>query len=250
MVESREIDAAIVRETLLTRLSQRGIPAHARAMLYRQHRMVAAIGDLVSTVFYDGRLESVNDHKAPPSVNQWLPKPVAWYSTFKEADRGEQKAPNGSWINPLEAKWTRILLDRLEFYAAAHAPKHGTDQQVEALRVVVLTGYSAQRTHLENALSSEHRAHLDLEFHTVDAYQGREADVVVFSITRSKRQAKAGFLAERERINVALSRARYGLCIVGDADFCRALGGQSALSEVREYIENHPDSCLLKEGVK
>lgn len=183
-------------------------------------------------------------------MTQWLPKPVVWYSTSKEPDRSEQKASNGSWMNPLEAKWTRLLLDRLEFYAAAHAPKHGSDQPVEPLKVVVLTGYSAQRTHLENALQSEHRPHLEFEFHTVDAYQGREADVVVFSITRSNRQGKAGFLAERERINVALSRARYGLCVIGDADFCRALGGQSALSEVREYIENHPDTCLLKEGVK
>ena len=250
MVESREIDAAVVRETLLTRFSQRGIPDHARAMLYRQHRMVPAIGDLVSTVFYEGRLESVGEHKAPPPVTQWLAKPVVWYSTSKEPDRSEQKASNGSWMNPLEAKWTRLLLDRLEFYAAAHAPKHGSDQPVEPLKVVVLTGYSAQRTHLENALQSEHRPHLDFEFHTVDAYQGRESDIVVFSITRSNRQGKAGFLAERERINVALSRARYGLCVIGDADFCRALGGQSALSEVREYIENHPDTCLLKEGVK
>lgn len=250
MVESREIDAAVVRETLLTRLSQRGIPGHARAMLYRQHRMVTAIGNLVSTVFYEGRLESVGEQKAPPPVTQWLPKPIVWYSTSKESDRGEQKASNGSWMNPLEAKWTRLLLDRLEFYAAAHAPKHGSDQPMEPLKVVVLTGYSAQRTHLENALQSEHRPHLEFEFHTVDAYQGREADVVVFSITRSNRLGKAGFLAERERINVALSRARYGLCVIGDADFCRALGGQSALSEVREYIENHPDTCLLKEGVK
>ena len=58
---------------------------------------------------------------------------------------------------------------------------------------------------------------------TVDAYQGREADLVMFSITRSNRQGKAGFLSERERINVALSRARYGLCLVGDADFCKTL---------------------------
>ncbi len=250
IVESKEIDAAVVRETLLARLSNRGIPEHARAMLYRQHRMIPGIGDLVSTVFYEGRLESAGQHQVPAPITQWLPKPVVWYSTSKETDRTEQKAPNGSWMNPLEAKWTRLLLDRLEFYAAAHAPKHGSDLPYEPIKVVVLTGYSAQRNHLENALQAEPRPHLDLEFHTVDAYQGREADVVVFSVARSNRQHKAGFLAERERINVALSRARYALCLIGDADFCRALGGQSALVEVREYIENHPDTCVLQEGVR
>ena len=219
-------------------------------MLYRQHRMIPAIGCLVSTVFYDGRLESVGGQKVPPAVSQWLSEPVLWYSTSKQPDRFEQKAMNGSWMNPLEAKWTRQLLDRLEFYAAAHAPKHDRESRVLPLSVVVLTGYSAQRNHLENALNSESRPHLEVEFHTVDAYQGREADVVLFSVTRSNRQGMAGFLSERERINVALSRARYALCIVGDADFCRDLGQRSALAEVREYIVNHADGCLLKEGVQ
>lgn len=250
MVESRDIDAAVVRETLLARLANRGIPTHARAMLYRQHRMVPAIGGLVSTVFYDGRLESAGGQVVPVSITQWLAKPVVWFSTSKQSDRSEQRAVNGSWMNPLEAKWTRLLLDRLEFYAAAHAPKHASEPRAEPLKVVLLTGYSAQRNHLENALGAEHRPHLDVEFHTVDAYQGREADVVVFCVTRSNRHGKAGFLSERERINVALSRARYALCIIGDADFCRELGGQSALAEVREYIENHPEESLLKEGVQ
>ncbi|MEY3773610.1 MAG: hypothetical protein RLZZ129_390 [Verrucomicrobiota bacterium] len=250
MVESKEIDPTVVRETLLARLSNRGIPAHARAMLYRQHRMVPGIGSLVSTVFYNGELENAGEPKVPPPIAQWLEqRPIVWHSTSKENDRSEQRANNGSWMNPLEAKWTRVLLDRLEFFASAHAPKHGSGLPLEPIKVVVLTGYSAQRSHLENALQSEPRPHLDVEFHTVDAYQGREADVVVFSVTRSNRQGKAGFLAERERINVALSRARFGLCLVGDAEYCRSLGGQSALSEVLEYIQSHPDSCRLKEGI-
>lgn len=246
----RDIDPSVVRETLLARLSGRQIPAHARAMLYRQHRMVPAIGDLVSSVFYEGKLESVGDHAIPPAISQWLSKPVVWFSTSKDTDRREQRSSNGSWLNQLEAKWIRILVDRLEFFAGAHAPKHGATGAYEPVRVVVLTGYSAQRYHLEAALASADPKHVSLEFHTVDAYQGRESDVVVFSVTRSNSQNKAGFLAERERINVALSRARFGLCIVGDADFCRGLGGDSALSSVREYVEGHPDTCLLKEGVK
>ena len=249
-IEAREIDTALVRETLLTRLSNRGIPDHARAMLYRQHRMVPAIGGLVSTVFYERRLESVGGKAVPLSIAQWQPKAVVWHSTSKQADRSEQRALNGSWMNPLEAKWTRQLLDRLDFYVTAHTPKHDPENKPAPLKVVVLTGYSAQRNHLENALGSEARPNLEVDFHTVDAYQGREADVVVFSVTRSNRDGKAGFLSERERINVALSRARYALCIVGDADFCRDLGGQSALAEVREYIENHGDDCLLKEGIQ
>lgn len=250
MVESKEIDQSIIRETLLSRLANRKLPPHSRAILKQQHRMVPAIGSLVSTVFYESALENAGEHKVSAAVSQWAEKPVIWYSTSRENTREEQRAHNGSWMNPLEASWTRILLDRLEFYAAAHAPKHTQDQPTEPIQVVVLTGYSAQRSHLENALRSEPRPHLRIEFHTVDAYQGREADVVVFSVTRSNRQGKAGFLSERERINVALSRAKHALCIIGDADFCHGLGGQSSLSEVRQYVQNHPQDCVLKEGIK
>jgi superfamily I DNA and/or RNA helicase len=94
-------------------------------------------------------------------------------------------------------------------------------------------------------LAAESRPHLDVEVHTVDAYQGREADLVILSVTRSNKTRQSGFLGERERINVALSRARFALWIVGDADFCRDLGATSPLAEVRDYIEAHAGDCAI-----
>jgi serine/threonine protein kinase/flagellar biosynthesis GTPase FlhF len=242
------IDSEIVKETLLARLDRLELPAHSQAMLTQQHRMVPAIGNLVSTIFYGGKLESVHnpDREIPDSLGAVVSAPVAWFSTSREKYRREQ-SPNGSFFNPLESEWTATLLGRLEFYhARSTQPKNATRKK---LKVAVLTGYAAQRGHLTQRIADESCPNLEIECHTVDSYQGREADVVIFSITRSNIHGRAGFLSSLERINVALSRARYALWIIGDADFCRDLGGATPLADVLRYIETHSTDCLVKEGI-
>jgi superfamily I DNA and/or RNA helicase len=120
---------------------------------------------------------------------------------------------------------------------------------VRRTRVIVLTGYSGQRGRIESVLAQD-RAQwqfIDVECHTVDAYQGREADLVVFSVTRSNAEGRPGFLNETARINVALSRGRDGLCLVGDAGFCRDLGIASPLARVLDYMKTHGDTCLIED---
>jgi serine/threonine protein kinase len=240
LLAEKGIDRDVVGETLLGRLTRLGMPPHAKAMLTRQHRMTPAIGNMVSTVFYDGLLQSVGGQTLPRSITQVFPSPVTWITTSRHAHRSEQRS-NSSYINPLEARSIRKILDRLEFLQ-----KHQSKGTAAApIKVAILTGYSAQRTHLDSILAAESRPHLDVEVHTVDAYQGREADLVILSVTRSNKTRQSGFLGERERINVALSRARFALWIVGDADFCRDLGATSPLAEVRDYIEAHAGDCAI-----
>jgi superfamily I DNA and/or RNA helicase len=115
--------------------------------------------------------------------------------------------------------------------------------------IAVLTGYAAQLKLLEKRLARESKKwqNLTVECNTVDAFQGREADIAVYSVTRSNKKGEIGFLRATERLNVALSRGKVGLVIVGDHHFCRT-SGKHPLSKVLDYIESHRQNCILKEA--
>jgi superfamily I DNA and/or RNA helicase len=71
--------------------------------------------------------------------------------------------------------------------------------------------------------------------------------MLVFSVTRSDVKG-LGFLREMERINVALSRGKELLAIVGDHQFCQEADGQSnPLKSVLDYIRGNPSTCALEE---
>ena len=88
--------------------------------------------------------------------------------------------------------------------------------------------------------------HLEIECSTIDTVQGREADVIIFSVTRSNEDLRAGFLGEIRRINVGLSRARELLIIVGDDEFVRRAPGAEPLCRVLRYIDQHSEDCGFK----
>ena len=83
---------------------------------------------------------------------------------------------------------------------------------------------------------------------SVDSVQGRESDLALFSVTRSNTNGVLGFLgaAYWRRINVALSRARFGLTIVGDLPFAQSSHG--GLRDVANYMKEHPNDCEIREA--
>jgi serine/threonine protein kinase len=236
LLKEHDLSERDVRETMLDRLLEH-LPEQCTTLLSLQHRMVPEIGDLISTCFYGGTLES-----APSSRPNWmtraLEKPVVWYTTSREQNPYEVTVGT-SRANNLEARVIKRLLERINFCAtAAH----------ERVSVAVLSGYLAQLTTIERQIADSRDlwTHLQLDVSSIDSFQGRECDILIYSVTRSNPQRKLGFLREERRLNVALSRARFGLILVGDHVFAKAAGDiANPFHDVIDFIERHEQSCVL-----
>ena len=231
-----EIESEEAAESLFERL-RRLLPEGCQRMLKKQYRMVPAIGRLISDCFYDGKVESAA--RAPdPRLLFVTGRAVTWISTRYLDDRREERAEE-SFVNSAEVDRILDLLTEIE------EAVFDSDDRVS---VRLLSGYSAQVRLLDRAIDrSQHSfPHLEVECSTIDTVQGREADVVIFSVTRSNEAERAGFLGEFARINVALSRARELLVIVGDDEFVRRAPGAKPLREALLHIEQYPEECAFQ----
>jgi len=153
--------------------------------------------------FYEGKLTTataVLQRKPEP----WLAK-SGLGGSYRIFDVNGREARDGNSIyNNLEVDAVLALLKRL--FAAGDGMES---------RVAVIAPYKAQVTRVRSQLASEFgdKTAARVEVGTVDAFQGQENDIIIFSCTRSGRQV--GFLSDTRRCNVALTRARLGLYIVG-----------------------------------
>ncbi|KGC91694.1 tyrosine kinase family protein [Burkholderia pseudomallei] len=208
--------------------------------LFEQRRMCSTIGHLVSRSFYENKLENVRgDEERNEVVARIYPTPVVWLSTSKLSTRSETLVPGDTYENGTEA---HEVIEQLKAIA-----RH-TRKAKEPIEVAVIAAYSAQVTLLRDTIAQQIGQHdgFTVEVNTVDAFQGREADICLYSVTRSNDEDKIGFQREKERLNVALSRARDALVIVGDAKFCHRIKGQNPFREVIDYIYANPDFCTMR----
>ena len=228
-------------ETLFDYLLKKLPESHSK-MLKIQHRMVKPIGDLISDCFYEGELQSSRSD-ADETLLEILPQSVTWLTTTRLPNRNEQsvnKADGKTYNNACEVNIIVQFLKQLNQVAVKAGKRYS---------VAILTGYSAQVSLINRKLDAEIKngQALTIECNTVDAFQGREANIAIYSVTRSNKEGKVGFLRDVERLNVALSRGQVGLVIVGDHFFCRTLPLENPLHKVLDYIENHPKNCQVKE---
>lgn len=238
LLSTYSLTRSAVEETLFSVLSER-LPESCKVALTQQHRMHPVIGELVSRCFYGNNLTSVA-RAIDPVVEVALGTPVVWLDTSSRQDRSETAAGQ-SYRNRGEARVIARLLDRLNWVA---------ENKERQLSVAVLTGYDGQRREILDALSAGElgRPRLSVRVATVDAYQGQEADVAVFSVTRCNEARDLGFLRSEERVNVALSRARDGLVIVGDSNFISAAGTDgNPLELVLRHVRTNP-ACAIEEA--
>lgn len=205
-----DLDAARegLGETIFERLeAARG--AEVLRMLVVQHRMHAAIMAFPSERMYGGKLVAAPEVAAHrleelPGVAADPLRASAWH--FLDAggkgwseERGED---DPSTANPGQAERTAAEARRLLSRGLAPAA------------LAVITPYDAQARLLREHLREEVAA--GLEIGTVDGFQGREKEAVIVDLVRSNEDGELGFLADVRRMNVALTRARRFLLVIGD----------------------------------
>jgi hypothetical protein len=168
-----------------------------------------------------------------------FPKPVLWRSTHLLSHHGERRQDQ-TFRNPTEVAATRDVLKRIQFIGKA--------QKKRRISVAVIAGYTGQVEALREMISQgiAEWPDIDIECNTVDAFQGREADICIYSVVRSNPHFELGFLREPTRLNVALSRGRSALVIIGDFMFCRNIRGRNPFNAVTKYIDEHEDDCMLE----
>ena len=187
--------------TLYERLQRLGHPTHR---LLIQHRMHPGIASFPSNHFYQGTLKNsplmkdlIIDSPFPwPNSSQPM---VVWANVNSTEDNSEEC----SYKNSDEAIMTCDLVVKLIACG------------FEKTKISVITPYLAQRTEVmrrlyENGVDLNN----DVEVSSVDGYQGRENDFIIFSTVRSNDSRKVGFLRDERRLNVALTRAKRGLFII------------------------------------
>jgi ATP-dependent RNA/DNA helicase IGHMBP2 len=172
-----------------------------------QYRMHQDIMTFSSLEFYDGTLradESVRGHRLSdlPGVQPGTltEKPVQFIDTAGAGYDEEREADGESRLNPQEARLVARKVHAL--LKAGVAPS----------AIAVIAPYAAQVRRLRDELPIP-----GLEIDSVDGFQGREKEAVVLSLVRSNQDGEIGFLADVRRTNVALTRARRKLLVVGDS---------------------------------
>lgn len=205
-VVSREAAANGLGISLLQRL----VDVHGDCVHYRlstQYRMHSDIMAFSSAEFYDNALHAASfvcrhvlSDDSTITKTELTESAVTFVDT-SGADYREEKEPDGeSWLNPDESTLVGELVQQL------------LNHNVRPEQFLVIAPYAAQVRLLD-----EHLRTRGIRTATVDGCQGQESDVVVVSMVRSNVNNKIGFLADIQRMNVALTRARRKLIVIGDS---------------------------------
>ena len=208
IIMSKKAAAAGLSQSLFERLIMLGIRPLRLQVQYRMH---PCLSEFPSNTFYEGTLQNgVTLAERTPSDHdiEW-PNPNKPMYFYVCSGTEEMSASGTSYLNRSEAQAVEKIVTLIM--------KSG----VVGSRIGVITPYEGQRAftvaYMAQNGSLKSSAYADIEVASVDAFQGREKDYIILSTVRSNEQGGIGFLNDPRRLNVALTRAKYGLVIAGNA---------------------------------
>ncbi|KAI0726685.1 AAA domain-containing protein [Fomitopsis betulina] len=175
-----------------------------------QYRMHPCLSEFPSNMFYEGTLQ--NGVTAPERLrkNVDFPWPVPDTPMFFYQNLGQEEISSSgtSFLNRTEASNVEKIVTK--FFKSGVVPN----------QIGVVTPYEGQRSYIVNFMqfngSLKKDLYKEIEVASVDAFQGREKDYIILSCVRSNEHQGIGFLNDPRRLNVALTRAKYGVVILGN----------------------------------
>ncbi|OMO89594.1 hypothetical protein CCACVL1_07750 [Corchorus capsularis] len=235
-IQSVEAERKGLGRTLFERLADL-YGDEVMSMLTVQYRMHEHIMNWSSKELYNSKI------KAHPSVAAHMlfdlenvkrsssTEPTLVLIDIAGCDMEEKKDEEESTLNEGEAE-----------VAISHA-KRLVQSGVHASDIGIITPYAAQVVLLKMLKSNEDKLK-DLEISTVDGFQGREKEAIIISMVRSNSKKEVGFLKDRRRMNVAVTRARRQCCLVCDTE---TVSSDGFLKRLVEYFEEHGEYLSASE---
>ena len=226
-VKSMAAKRAGLDKTLMERIVEN--KPEVVTLLRMQYRMNDQIMHFSSEWFYHGQVES-----APSVSNRGIldyDLPIMWVDTSDIDAREEFVGETFGRINKTEAELTLAVL---QHYFEKIGRQRILDEQVD---VGIISPYRAQVQYLRQLIRKREffkpYRHL-ISVNTVDGFQGQERDVILISLVRANDDGQIGFLSDLRRMNVAITRARMKLIILGDT---QTLGRHPFYAKLYQYIE-------------
>lgn len=175
-----------------------------------QYRMHPCLSEFPSNMFYEGTLQ--NGVTAPERLKKSVdfPWPVETTPMYFHQNLGQEEISSSgtSFLNRTEAANVEKIVTR--FFKSGVLPG----------QIGIVTPYEGQRSYIVTSMQThgtlKKELYKEIEVASVDAFQGREKDYIILSCVRSNEHQGIGFLNDPRRLNVALTRAKYGLVILGN----------------------------------
>lgn len=187
-------------------------------MLNVQYRMNEQIMNFASREFYHNELkahESVANQLLALSDNDdiMLQKAFTFIDTAGCGFSEQSNPQTLSLSNPQEADLLLRYVNQLLQYLQLSQP-----ESAAMINVGIIAPYKEQTIYINEQLPNyEHLQTTQITVNTVDGFQGQERDIIAISLTRSNDEGSVGFLSDTRRMNVAMTRARKKLIVIGDS---------------------------------
>ena len=207
---------------MIERLLDTQVPSYQLNIQYRMHPYIAQFSN---EAFYNSKIKNGVSEAKMTYPGFSFPSPIGKESTFFFDIKNSSEEIGGNGVTTINRFEIELIIDILD---------HFYESYIKGKQIGIITFYDGQKGYLRNYLEKyfdpknyENFEEIeqddedfikDVEIMSVDSCQGREFDFIILSCVRANTNLGVGFLNEYRRLNVALTRAKYGLVVIGNSE--------------------------------